>query len=59
MDIEKFRKRGYETVDRICKYYQELENYNGKFVFLIFFLRCKINLVQKKKKNNGQKSKIF
>ncbi|RIA88366.1 pyridoxal-dependent decarboxylase conserved domain-containing protein [Glomus cerebriforme] len=27
MDIEEFRKRGYETVDRICKYYQELENY--------------------------------
>ena len=29
MDIEEFRKRGYEAVDRICKYYQELENYKG------------------------------
>ncbi|CAG8711156.1 18679_t:CDS:2, partial [Dentiscutata erythropus] len=28
MDIEEFRKRGYETVDRICKYYKELDNYN-------------------------------
>lgn len=27
MDVEEFRKRGYETIDRICKYYQELENY--------------------------------
>nr|CAG8434152.1 9145_t:CDS:10 [Entrophospora candida] len=28
MDIEEFRKRGYETVDRICKYYQEIDNYD-------------------------------
>ncbi|CAG8729851.1 4171_t:CDS:2, partial [Racocetra fulgida] len=28
MDIEEFRKRGYETVDQICKYYKELDNYN-------------------------------
>ncbi|CAG8531737.1 2589_t:CDS:2, partial [Dentiscutata heterogama] len=28
MDIEEFRKRGYEAVDRICKYYKELDNYN-------------------------------
>jgi hypothetical protein len=34
MDIEEFRKRGYETVDRICKYYQELESYEGKLYYL-------------------------
>ncbi|RIB14602.1 tyrosine decarboxylase 1-like protein [Gigaspora rosea] len=28
MDIEEFRKRGYEAVDRICKYYKELDNHN-------------------------------
>ncbi|CAG8489752.1 1910_t:CDS:2 [Acaulospora colombiana] len=28
MDIEEFRKRGYETIDRICKYYQELDSYD-------------------------------
>ncbi|CAG8532435.1 8267_t:CDS:2 [Acaulospora morrowiae] len=28
MDIEEFRKRGHETIDRICKYYQELDSYD-------------------------------
>ncbi|CAJ0868804.1 3465_t:CDS:2, partial [Entrophospora sp. SA101] len=28
MDIKEFRKRGYEAIDRICNYFQEIDNYD-------------------------------
>jgi len=32
MDIEEFRKRGYEAIDRICKYYKELDSVKGSML---------------------------
>lgn len=30
LDVEEFRRRGYEAVDKIADYYANLERYKGK-----------------------------
>jgi hypothetical protein len=34
MDMNEFRRRGHEAVERIARYYEELEQYRGNQILL-------------------------
>lgn len=45
LDVEEFRRRGYEAVDKIADYYANLERYKGKTCSCVspLYESCKLN----------------